>query len=209
MPTTYHLVPNPSMFPRPIQHLIDLMTRLPGVGPKTAERFVFFLLRQDEATLNEFSRAFGELKKGTTRCSTCYQHTDDNPCAICANTGRDQTMLCVVADTQDVAVIELSGEFKGRYHVLGGVLSPIEGTTPDQLTLKELKNRVEGDGITEVIIATDPTVEGEATALYIKRLLDGINVRLTRIARGLPMGSDIEYADPATLANALEGRREM
>lgn len=197
------------MYPSPIQSLITLLTRLPGVGPKTAERYAFFLLRQPQENVVQLADALRDLHTRTQRCRICLQYNDAEVCAICKNPQRDPKQICVVAESQDVEIMESAHEFHGRYHVLGGTLSPTEGITPEQLSLAALKKRVADDKVTELIIATNPTVEGEATALYIKNIFAGQPVALTRIARGLPMGADIEFADPATLANALQGRREF
>jgi recombination protein RecR len=197
------------MFPRPIQQLIDALSRLPGVGPKTAERYAFYLLRQPAEASRELATALAQLHAQTRRCTICLQYNDADTCNICRDPRRDPAVLCVVADSQDVAILEAAREFTGRYHVLGGMLSPVDGITPDVLSLSALRKRVDTDSVRELIIATDPTIEGEATALYIKQLLKEKPVKLTRLARGLPMGADIEYADPTTLASALQGRKEI
>lgn len=202
-----------SSFPKPIQNLIESFQKiLPGVGPKTAERFALALVRKNPAEVKVLVTAIAAAKNGITTCQVCFDFTETTPCAICANPKRDGASLCVVAKPQDVLAIEKTGAYTGRYLVLGGLLSPIEGRTPDQLKIKELVERVQGkklQKISEVIFAFDSTMDGEATVLYIKRLLAPSNIRVTRLARGLPMGSDLEYADEITLTDALQGRREV
>lgn len=196
-------------FPAAIQELLDQFARLPGIGPKSAERFVFYLLSRPPEEIAQFGKAIESIRGRVQRCSVCFDFAEGDPCAYCADSGRDQTMVCVVAESPDVLAIEKTGEYRGVYHVLGGVLRPTEGMTPDRLRIKELKKRVEKNGINEVILATNPDIEGEATALYITQQLRATGVALTRLAKGLPMGSDLEYADEVTLASALKGRRSM
>lgn len=197
-----------NILPASIQNLIAALSSLPGIGPKTAERLTFYLLKQDQATLADLGRSFVELKKSIKTCSQCYNFTETDPCVICRDKSRDARVLCVVSEPLDVVAIEKTHEFNGRYHVLQGTISPIDGIGPEELTIDELVKRVKDDKIEEVILATNPTTEGEATSLYISKLLKPTGVKLTRIARGLPIGGDLEYADEATLSRALEGRRE-
>lgn len=196
-------------FPAAIQNLLDQFARLPGIGPKSAERFVFYLLKRPSEEVDQLADALKQIKHRVKKCSTCYDFAESNPCQYCSDPTRDASTLCVVADSADVLAIEKTGEFRGRYHVLGGVLRPTEGITADRLHMAELERRVASDGIKEVILATNPDIEGEATALYITKLLGPHPVRVTRLAKGLPMGSDLEYADEVTLSNALRGRRSM
>lgn len=197
--------------PQPIYRLIEAFARLPGIGPKTASRLTFYLLRAPESESQELADALGAVKSSTIHCQTCLNITtpDANPCVVCSDQTRDLNVLCVVEEPLDVVAIERTGSFKGRYHVLHGAISPVEGIGPEDLHLKELLQRLEGEGITELILATNPTLEGEATAMYIKRQLEGRSLRVTRLARGLPSGGDLEYADLTTLSQALEGRQEM
>ncbi len=197
-----------NILPASIQNLISSLSSLPGVGPKTAERLAFFLIKQDQETLNNFSRAFADLKKTIKTCSSCHNFTESDPCVICRDPARDQRNICVVRDPLDVVALEKTREFRGRYHVLQGAISPIDGIGPEELTIDRLVKRVQQEKTEEVILATNPTIEGEATSLYISKLLKPTGVKLTRIARGLPIGGDLEYADEATLSRALEGRKE-
>lgn len=197
--------------PRPVERLIEAFVRLPGIGPKTSSRLTYYLLRASENESQELSDALRGLHEGTTFCSNCFNITsvDSDPCDICSNQQREQTVLCVVEEPLDVLALERTGKFSGRYHVLHGAISPVEGVGPDDLRIEELVERLEREGVDELILATNPTLEGEATAMYLKRRLDGLSVRLTRLARGLPSGGDLEYADSMTLTQALEGRQEM
>lgn len=196
-------------FPETIQRLLDEFSKLPGIGPKSAERFVFYLLRrpreEGEALANVIKTAVAKVK----RCTTCFDFSETNPCEYCRDKHRDHTTVCVVAASPDVLAIEKTGEYNGLYHVLGGVLAPTEGMTPEKLRVAELEERVKNNRIREVIIATNPDLEGEATSLYIAKLLKPFGITISRIAKGLPMGSDLEYADEITLANALSGRRRV
>ncbi len=196
-------------FPDAIQRLLDEFAKLPGIGPKSAERFVFYLLKQPHEEADQLADALRQVRSRVKRCSVCFDFAEDDPCQYCVDKARDAGMLCVVSDSADVLAIEKTGEFRGRYHVLGGVLRPTEGITPDRLRLAELKDRVDKNGVTEIIIATNPDMEGEATALYITKLLSPSKIKITRLAKGLPMGSDVEYADEVTLSNALKGRRTV
>jgi recombination protein RecR len=198
-----------SAMPAALVALIDQLVRLPGVGPKTAQRLAFHLLkapREDAAALAE---AMVALKDRTRLCQRCFNLCEADLCGICTDTRRDVSLLCVVEEINDLLAIEKTREFRGVYHVLGGSLSPLDGRGPDQIRVKELQARLGSSEVGEVILATNPNVEGEATALYILRALKPFPVKVTRIARGLPMGGDLEYADEATLARALEGRREI
>lgn len=198
--------------PRSVQALIDAFSRLPGIGPKSASRLTYYLLRADDDVSQSLAQALSELKANTRYCPVCFNITDQpsgQPCAICGSEQRDSQTLCVVEDPLDVIALERARVFRGRYHVLHGVLSPINGIGPDQLRIHELVVRVQGQPIKEVIVATNPTLEGEATAMYLQGLLAPLGVKLTRLARGLPMGGDLEYADETTLARALEARQSL
>lgn len=200
-----------SSFPRPIQHLIESFQKiLPGVGPKTAERFALALVRKNAPEVKALVDAIAAAKNGIITCQVCFDFTEKTPCAICADPRRDGASLCVVAKSQDILALEKTGAYKGRYLILGGLLSPIEGRTPDQLKIKALELRIRNAelGIKEIILAFDSTMDGEATVLYIKRMLAPSKIHVTRLARGLPMGSDLEYADEITLTDALQGRRD-
>ena len=189
--------------------MIEALQRLPGVGPKTAQRMTFFLLKRPLDEVRELSESLLAVKERIVSCSTCFNVTDQDPCRICADPTRDRKLLCVVEEPNDLLAMERTGEYRGHYHVLMGALSPLEGIGPDDLKVRELLLRLEADSATEVILATNPNVEGEATALYLAKLLRPLTVRVTRIARGLPVGGDLEYADQVTLTKALEGRREI
>lgn len=192
----------------PIRRAVLAFSRLPGIGEKTATRLTFFLLNAPEEVARELSGALGELRGRVRFCSVCCNLTEADPCRFCADPRRDDRLVCVVESVPSLLAIERTGEFRGRYHVLHGVLSPLDGVGPEALHLRELVARV-GRGIDEIIVATNPSVEGEATALYIQRLLRPLGVRVTRIASGVAVGSDLEYADQVTLSRALSGRREM
>ena len=191
----------------PIARLTVLFARLPGVGEKTAQRLAFHVLKSDPQYARDLAEALLALRQEVRLCSSCCNLTAQDPCPICADPQRDAKLICVVESVPDLLAVERTREFRGRYHVLHGALSPLDGVGPDQLKIKELLPRL--DGVDEVILATDPTVEGEATALYVTRLLKPLGVRVTRIAQGVPMGGDLEYADQVTLARALQGRREL
>ncbi len=199
------------ILPEPIQNLIDAFSRLPGIGPKTASRLTFFLLNAPEEMAQGLSDALHELKANTVDCPTCYNVTSAGrtECEICASAVRDPSLVCVVEEPLDVLAMERTGGFTGRYHVLRGVLSPIEGVTPEDLTMRQLFERVRAGGITELILATNPSMEGDATAMYIQQQVTTPGVKITRLARGLPIGGDLEYADQTTLLRALMGRQEM
>jgi recombination protein RecR len=196
-------------YPEPVARLIEALQRLPGIGPKTAQRLTFFLLKRPADEVRELSESLLAVKERIVSCSTCFNVTDQDPCRICSDPARDTGLLCVVEEPNDLLAMERTGEFKGRYHVLQGALSPLEGIGPDDLRVRELLARLEAGGASEVILATNPNVEGEATALYLAKLLRPLGARVTRIARGLPVGGDLEYADQVTLSKALEGRREV
>ena len=198
-----------SYYPPSVGRLVEALQRLPGIGPKTAQRLTFHLLKQPEGAVRELAEALVDLKTRVVHCSRCFNVTEEDPCRICANPSRDPAVMCVVEEPNDLLAMERTGEYRGRYHVLLGALSPLEGVGPDELKVRELLGRVETDGVREVILATNPNVEGDATAIYLAKLLRPLGVRVTRIARGLPVGGDLEYADEVTLARALEGRREM
>lgn len=199
------------MLPKPIQDLVNAFSRLPGVGPKTASRLTFFLLRSQEDLSTELAEALQNLKSGTAYCKTCFNITtsEREQCEICAAEARDASLLCVVEEPLDVLALERTAAFKGRYHVLHGALSPIEGIGPEDLKIRELLDRVRAGGVDEIILATNPSMEGDYTAAYLNQQLHPLGVRVTRLALGLPVGGDVEYADQNTLQRALSGRREM
>jgi recombination protein RecR len=196
-------------FPEPISRLVEQFMKLPGIGPKTATRLAFHVLSMSEQDVLEFATALQDVKRKLTECEVCCNITETSPCSICRDPSRDNKTLCVVQDPKDVAAMEKTHEFHGRYHVLHGAISPMEGIGPNDIRIKELVQRVGTSDIQEVIVATNPNVEGEATAMYIARLLKPFPVTVTRIAHGLPVGGDLEYADEVTLAKALEGRRQI
>jgi recombination protein RecR len=196
-------------YPEPFARLIEALQRLPGVGPKSAQRMTFFLLKRPIDEVRELSEAVIALKEKITYCRICFNVTDEDPCRICADPARDTRVLCVVEEPNDLLAMERTGEFRGRYHVLLGALSPLDGIGPEDIKVRELLARLEAGETTEVILATNPNVEGEATAIFLARLLRPMGLRVTRIARGLPVGGDLEYADQVTLSKALEGRREI
>lgn len=196
-------------YPLPIQKIIAHFSKLPSVGPKTAERYVFALLKYTDEELQAFAQAIAELKEKTTVCAKCHAISAASTCAICADSGRDHSTLCVVAGTRDLNSIESAKEFKGIYHVLGGTIDVINGIKPENLKIKELLQRIKENRIKEIILALNPNMQGETTSLYLNKLLKPSKIKITRIARGLPMGSDLEYADEMTLANALKFRNEI
>ena len=197
------------LYEGPVQDLIDELGRLPGVGPKSAQRIAFHLLKVEPADAERLARAIHEVKAKVHFCKVCFNVAEGELCRICRDTRRDPTLVCVVEEPRDLVAIERTQEFKGRYHVLGGAISPIEGIGPDDLRIRELLRRLESEGVREVILATNPNIEGEATAMYLARLLAPLGVRVTRIASGLPVGGDLEYADEITLGRAFVGRRNM
>jgi len=192
-----------------VQDLIDELGRLPGVGPKSAQRIAFHLLQADPVDVRRLAQVLLEVKEKVRFCITCGNVAEDTECRICRDPRRDQTVLCVVEESKDVQAVERTREFRGRYHVLGGAISPIEGIGPDDLRVKELMTRLADGTITELIIATDPNLEGEATATYLARLIKPMGLHVTRLASGLPVGGDLEYADEVTLGRAFEGRRSL
>ncbi len=194
---------------RPVANLIELLARLPGIGPKTASRLTFYLLREPSGLAAALGEALIGLGSGTVLCETCFNVTESSPCPICADPTRDLDVICVVEEPMDVLAIERTGAYRGSYHVLHGALSPIDGIYPEKLRIAELVERVSGDRPREVILATNPSLEGENTAAYIHQQLAATGVFVTRLARGLPMGGDLEYADEVTLSRSLEGRRTM
>ncbi|MGH9137332.1 MAG: recombination mediator RecR [Acidimicrobiales bacterium] len=198
-----------TVYAGPVQDLIDELGRLPGIGPKSAQRIAYHLLKLSKDDAMRLAVAIGEVKDRVAFCHRCFNIAEGDECGICADTRRDPAVLCVVEEPRDIVAVERTGEFRGRYHVLQGAISPIEGIGPDQLRTKELLERVEPEGVSEVILCTNPNLEGEATALYLSKLLKPLDVRVTRIASGLPVGGDLEYADELTLGRALEGRREV
>ena len=198
-----------NVLPRSVERLINEFARLPGIGPKTASRLTFYLLRAADDQALELASALNALKLSTQLCSTCFNITEDDPCPICSDQDRDTGLLCIVEEPLDVVAIERSRAYHGRYHVLHGAISPVEGVGPDDLKIAELVRRFEDEQFLEVIIATNATLEGDSTALYLQRRLSPHNLRLTRLARGLPVGGDLEYTDEITLGRALEGRQEM
>ena len=192
-----------------VQDLIDELGRMPGIGPKSAQRIAFYLLQVSKEDALRLAQAIATAKERVRWCSRCFNISESDECGICTDARRDATTVCVVEEPRDLVAVEKTGEFKGRYHVLQGAISPIEGTGPEQLRVRELMNRIETEGIREVILCTNPNLEGEATALYLGRLLKPLGLRVTRIASGLPVGGDLEYADELTLGRALEGRRDL
>jgi recombination protein RecR len=192
-----------------IEKLVTELMKLPGIGRKTAQRLAFFILAMPSEEAKGISKAINEVKEKARFCTKCFNITDTDLCSICNSNSRDGTKLCVVEEPSNILVIERSGSFKGLYHVLLGALSPIDNMTPEKLKIKELVERIEKDGIKEIILATNPNTKGEMTAQYIRELLKPFDIKVTRIAYGLPMGGDIEFADEVTLSKALEGRREM
>jgi recombination protein RecR len=195
-------------YPEPVALLIDELRRLPGIGPKSAQRIAFHLLKGTADEAARLAAAVTGLLEGTRTCSRCNAVTDREVCAICSDPGRSERLICVVEEPHNLIGVERTRDFRGRYHVLHGALSPLQGVGPDELKVQGLLDRVRGGGIEEIILATSPTVEGEATAVYLARVLKPLEVRVTRIAMGVPVGSDLEWADEVTMAKALEGRRE-
>ncbi len=198
-----------STVPKPVARLIDEFSRLPGIGPKTASRLTFYLLRAPKEQADALSSAVKELHERIVHCDECFNLAETSPCAICASDERDRSTICVVEEPLDVLALERTRAHRGLYHVLHGAISPVEGIGPSDLKIDELLQRLQRGGVSEVILATNPNLEGEATAMYLERLIKPLGIRVTRLARGLPMGSDLEYADEVTLTRALEGRREM
>ncbi len=197
------------MYAETLNNLITELQRLPGIGPKSAQRLAFFILESAAKDVDKLLSAIRLAKDNLTYCSVCFNITDVDPCGICADTSRDENLLCVVADPKDLAASERSHEYHGKYHILGGLISPLDGLGPESLRLKELLARLAKGKFTEIILAISPTTEGEATNIYLSRLLKPFGIKLTRLAYGLPIGADMDYADEATLAKSFEGRREV
>jgi recombination protein RecR len=197
------------VYAAPVQDLIDELGRLPGVGPKSAQRIAFHLLKIDKPDALRLAQAIAEVKDRVSFCTRCFNVSETEECALCRDLGRDSRLLCVVEEPRDLVAVERTSEFKGRYHVLQGAISPIDGIGPESLKIRELLARLEPEGVEEVILCTNPNIEGEATAMYLARLLKPLGLRVTRIASGLPVGGDLEYADELTLGRALEGRRDV
>jgi recombination protein RecR len=193
----------------PVARLIEEFNKLPGIGPKSAQRLAYYILRIEPEQAHALASAIQDVKESITFCGICQNITDADPCAICESPERDRSMICVVEEPLDILAIERTGGYRGLYHVLHGVLSPMDGVGPDQLKVKELSDRLRGDEVSEVIMAMNPNLEGEATAMYLSRLLGPLGIKATRLARGLPSGADLEYADDVTLQRALEGRQPL
>ncbi|MEP0766764.1 MAG: recombination protein RecR [Fimbriimonadia bacterium] len=197
------------LLPRSLSNLMGELEKLPGVGPKSAQRLAFHLLRAPEGEAERLAEAILAARRNIRFCRRCFNVADGEYCPACSDPRRDAATVCVVSEVRDVIAIERTNEFRGRYHVLHGVISPVEGVTSEQLHLKELAERVEAEGVSEVIVATNPTLEGDATALYIAKLLKPLGVRVSRLAHGMPVGGDLDYADQATLVSALQWRRDL
>lgn len=196
-------------YPEPIAKLIDSFMKLPGIGPKTAVRLAFFVINMREDDVMEFARSLVNAKRKLIHCSICQNISDHDPCFICDDSSRDRSLICVVQDPKDVVAMEKMRDYRGLYHVLHGAISPVDGIGPEDIKVTELIRRLEDEEVKEIILATNPTIEGEATAMYLSRLIKPIGVKTSRIAHGLPVGGDLEYADEVTLSKALEGRREI
>jgi recombination protein RecR len=196
-------------YPEPIAKLIDAFSRLPGIGPKTAARLAFYVLRMKEDEVIDFAKALVNVKRNLTYCSVCCNITDTDPCRICSDKSRDMSVICVVQEPKDLVAMERTREYNGHYHVLNGAISPMDGIGPDDIRIAELLRRLSDERVQEMILATNPNIEGEATAMYLSRLVKPFGIKVTRIAHGLPVGGDLEYADEVTLSRALEGRREL
>jgi recombination protein RecR len=193
----------------PVSRLIEQFKKLPGIGTKSAQRLAFFVLKMDTSEANQLAETIMEVKRSIRRCSVCNNLTDVDPCHFCTHPSRSDKMLCIVEESSNILPVEKTHTFNGRYHVLLGSISPLKGVTPDQLTIASLLQRLQAGTVEEVIVATNPNVEGETTALYLSRLIKPLGIRVTRLAMGLPIGGDLEYADEVTMAKALEGRREL
>lgn len=196
-------------YTKPLAKLIDQFQKLPSVGPKSAQRMAFHILKMPESEVQKFAESLLEAKHTIKYCEECFNMSSNNPCEICSSGKRDKSVICVVAETKDLVAIEKTGEFKGVYHVLQGLISPMDGIGPDDLRVKELLNRTADESVKEIILAINPSVEGEATSLYLNKIMKHFGVKITRIAFGLPVGGDLEYVDELTLAKALEGRHEF
>jgi recombination protein RecR len=197
------------MYAETLEQLIEELKKMPGIGPKSAQRLAFYLLNSSSAEVVKLIEAIRQAKANLKYCSSCFNITDINPCRICSDPSREHSVLTVVAEPKDLMAIERSGSYKGVYHVLGGVISPLDGIEPESLRVKELLKRLEKQNFKEIILALNPTAEGEVTNIYLTRLLKSLSIKLTRVAYGLPIGSDMDYADEATLSKAFEGRREI
>jgi recombination protein RecR len=193
-------------YPLSIQNLINELTKLPSVGPKTAERYVFYLLNRHDEEIQKLAQAIAELKEKTQICKTCFLISESDPCPICADKQRDNTTIAIISNSRDLLAIEATGEYSGKYHILGGVLNPLDGIDPERLNIKSLLSRLKTSPVKEIILALNPNMEGEATAMYLAKLIRPMKIKISRIAKGLPMGADIEYADGATLNNAMKYR---
>ncbi len=191
----------------PVSRLVDELHKLPGIGPKSAQRLAYYLIRMPSEEARGLAEAIGAVKDRIILCSRCFDITESDPCSICEDTGRDRTRICVVEEPLDIRALERTRSYQGLYHVLHGVISPINGIGPDNLKIRPLLERLKVDGVEEIVIATNPNVEGEATAMYLQRLLEALGTRITRPARGLPVGGDLEYADEVTLSRAMDGRQ--
>ncbi|QQK74241.1 recombination protein RecR [Salicibibacter cibarius] len=196
-------------YPAPISKLIDGFMKLPGIGPKTASRLAFYVLNMKEDDVLDFAKALVNAKRDLTHCSSCFYITDQDPCMICDDSHRDRSVICVVEDSKDVMAMEKMQEYNGLYHVLHGAISPMDGVGPEDIHIPELIKRLQDETVQEVIIASNPSIEGEATAMYLSRMIKPTGIRVTRLAHGLPVGGDLEYADEVTLSRAVEGRREL
>jgi recombination protein RecR len=195
--------------PAPVTRLIEAFAQLPGIGPKTASRLTFYLLRRPAEQSQALADALRDMADNTRFCSTCFNIAEQSPCSVCSDESRDRSILCVVEEPLDVVAIDRTGDYRGLYHVLHGAISPVDGIGPDELRISELLTRLDHEVVQEVLLATNPNLEGEATAMYLARLIQAPGIRVTRLARGLPVGGDLEYADSDTLGRALKGRQEM
>lgn len=198
-----------ALYIKSVENLINEFRKLPGIGPKSAKRIVFFLLKLSHSDIVKFSKNLIEMKEKVKFCSQCYSLTEEDICHICRDQSRDRKKICIVEEVSDVIIVEKTGEYKGLYHILGGLLSPIENVGPDEIRVPRLLERVKANNIEEVIIAVNPTVEGESTAMYLKKILSPLGVKVTKLASGLPVGGDLEYADEITIGRAISDRREL
>lgn len=200
---------SPMKLPSSVEKLINEFAKLPGIGPKSAQRLAFYLLKKDDIDLQMFADSLSNLKSGVVLCGRCHTMSETDPCNVCSDSRRDQTVICVVEEPMDAIAIDKTNQFKGVFHILGGVLNPMDGIGPEKLNIDSLRTRVKDQKATELIIATNPSLEGETTAMHLAKTLRDLPIKITRIARGLPMGGDLEYADEITLSRALDGRREF
>ncbi|HSA07521.1 MAG TPA: recombination mediator RecR [Candidatus Gastranaerophilales bacterium] len=196
-------------YSKPLARLVEELQKLPGIGPKSAQRMAFYILKMPLNEVQKFTDAILEAKEKIKYCRNCFNMSSENPCEICVDDKRNRAIICIVAETKDLIALERTREYKGSYHVLQGLISPLDGITPDDLRIKELFERLKNEDIEEIILALNPSIEGEATSMYLTKLIKPLGVKVSRIAFGLPMGADLEYADELTLARALEGRREV